>query len=60
MPGPERARLYLVTPPILSLDVFGEVLAGLLDVVEIACVRLALATTSEDELTRAADGLRAV
>lgn len=60
MAAADRARLYLVTPPILTLDVFGDVLAGLLDLVEIACVRLALATTSEDELTRAADGLRAV
>lgn len=55
-----RAQLYLVTPPILSLEPFGEVLAGLLDAVGVACVRLALATSDEDELMRAADGLRAV
>ncbi len=56
----DRARLYLVTPPILSLDAFGDVLAGILDAVDIACVRLALATSSEETLTRAADALRAV
>jgi thiamine-phosphate pyrophosphorylase len=53
-------RLYLVTPPILTLEPFGDILAGLLDAGEVACVRLSLATTSEDELTRAADTLRAV
>ncbi|MBP7002946.1 thiamine phosphate synthase [Amaricoccus sp.] len=53
-------RLYLVTPPILTLEPFGELLARLLDAVEVACVRLSLATASEDELTRAADALRAV
>lgn len=55
-----RAQLYLVTPPILSLEPFGEVLAELLDAVEVACVRLALASSDEDELMRAADGLRAI
>jgi thiamine-phosphate pyrophosphorylase len=57
---PEPARLYLVTPPILSLDAFGDVLAGMLDAVEVACVRLALASASEDTLARAADALRGV
>ncbi|PJN95122.1 hypothetical protein CNY89_10360, partial [Amaricoccus sp. HAR-UPW-R2A-40] len=55
-----QAQLYLVTPPILSLEPFGEVLAELLDAVEVACVRLALASSDEDELMRAADGLRAI
>jgi len=54
------ARFYLVTPPILALEVFADVLAGTLDAVEIACVRLALASRSEDVLVRAADALRAV
>lgn len=55
-----QAQLYLVTPPILSLEPFGEVLAELLDAVEVACVRLALASSDEDELMRAADSLRAI
>lgn len=54
------AQLYLVTPPILTLEPFGDTLAGLLDTVEVACVRLALASTDEDELMRAADALRMV
>ena len=55
-----RAQIYLVTPPFLSLDAFGDVLAELVDSVEVACVRLALASADEDEVLRAADGLRAV
>jgi thiamine-phosphate pyrophosphorylase len=54
------ARLYLVTPPVFSLETFPPVLAGLLDSSDIACVRLALATRSEDDLARAADALRSV
>jgi thiamine-phosphate pyrophosphorylase len=58
--APVPARLYLVTPPSFSLGGFSEVLADLLDGFEIACVRLALATPSEDSLARAADALREI
>lgn len=58
MSEPQKARLYLITPPLIALDAFSGVLAGVLDRVEIACVRLALATRSEDEISRAADVLR--
>lgn len=53
-------QIYLVTPPFLTLLPFGDLLAGLLDAVEVACVRLALGTSDEDELMRAADTLRAI
>ncbi len=56
----EAPRIYLVSPPVLPEAGFDETLAGLLDAVEIACVRLALATHSEDAVLRAADALRAV
>ncbi len=56
----QSAQIYLVTPPILSLETFCGVLAEMLDAVEIACVRLALASQSEDELMRTADALRTV
>jgi thiamine-phosphate pyrophosphorylase len=56
----EAARIYLVTPPILSLEAFPDVLAAALDAADVACVRLALASRVEDEVTRAADALRAV
>jgi thiamine-phosphate pyrophosphorylase len=52
------AQIYLVTPPIVTLDEFVPLVARLLDAVEIACLRLALATASEDDLANAADRLR--
>lgn len=60
MPNEETAKLYLVTPPTLRLADFSDTLAGVLDRFEIACVRLQLATRSEDDIARAADTLRAV
>jgi thiamine-phosphate pyrophosphorylase len=61
MPGeaPERARIYLITPPVFDAGL-GDRVAALLDRFDIACVRLALATRSEDEVARAADALRAI
>lgn len=58
--APAAPRLYLITPQTLVLDAFRETLAAVLDGCEIACVRLATATASEDELIRAGDALRAV
>ncbi len=55
-----KSRLYLVSPPIVSPESFGDVLGGMLDAVEIACMRLSLATRSEDEVMRAADLVRSV
>lgn len=55
-----RTQIYLVTPPFLTLLPFGDLLAGLLDAQEVACVRLALGTSDEDEQMRAADRLRAI
>ncbi|MFO1106555.1 MAG: thiamine phosphate synthase [Amaricoccus sp.] len=54
------ARLYLITPPVLALAEFEGRLGRLLDGFDIACVRLALATGSEDILARAADTLRPI
>ncbi len=50
-------RLYLVTPATFDAGVPDRI-AALLDAFDIACVRLALATTDEDDLARAADILR--
>ena len=52
-------RLYLVTPPVFEADLPDRV-AALLDAFDIACLRLALAAVSEDEVARAADALRPV
>ena len=53
-------QLYLITPTDLDTDSFPTRLAGVLDAVEIACVRLALATRDEDKIGRAADAVRAI
>jgi thiamine-phosphate pyrophosphorylase len=55
----DAPRLYLVTPPVFEASLPDRV-AALLDAFDIACLRLALAAGSEDEVARAADALRAV
>jgi thiamine-phosphate pyrophosphorylase len=44
----------------MDLDSFPNQMARMLDAVEIACIRLALAAKDEDTIGRAADALRAV
>lgn len=58
--GPERPQIYLITPPELELGRFPNDLARVLDAHEVACVRLALSTHDEAELSRAADACRDV
>lgn len=53
-------RLYLITPPVISLSQFPETLNGLLERFDIACVRLALAGRDEETIARAGDCLRSV
>jgi thiamine-phosphate pyrophosphorylase len=60
MSDTERPQIYLVTPPEFELDVFPDRLAAVLDGLDVACVRLALATRDEDRVARAADALRLV
>ena len=55
-----RPQLYLVTPPEFDPEAFAPELARALDAGPVACVRLALASQSEDRLLRAADALREV
>ena len=56
----ERPQLYLITPPEFELSTFPDRLASVMDAQSIACVRLAMATSDEDRLSRAADTLREV
>ncbi|WP_371170963.1 thiamine phosphate synthase [Aliiroseovarius sp. 2305UL8-7] len=56
----ELPQLYLVTPPEIELSQFPSELARVLDTHETACLRLALATTDEDRIMRAADACREV
>lgn len=60
MTSNDRPQLYLITPPAFDLDVFPDRLAQVLDGVEIACVRLDMASRDEDAIARAADTLREV
>ncbi len=56
----DRPQIYLITPPAPHLDSFPDRLAAVLDATPVACLRLSLATRSEDDLGRAADALRAI
>lgn len=58
--APEVAQLYLITPPQIELSSFPGLLSSVLDSVEIACVRLALASKDENTLSRAADLVREI
>ncbi len=56
----DRPQITLITPPVLDLEVFPDRLARVMDAVEIACLRLALATKDTDDLGRAADACREI
>lgn len=60
MADQDRPQLYLVTPPAFAPEEFAGTLARVLDAVEIACLRLALASRDEAAIGRAADACRAV
>lgn len=59
-PDLEIPQLYLITPPELDLASFPDLLARVLDVTDIACIRLALSTQDESLIARAADACRVV
>lgn len=58
--APETPQLYLITPPVFDIAAFPRTLAACLDTVDAGCVRLALASRAEDDISRAADALREV
>lgn len=60
MAADERPQITLITPPAMDLQVFPDRLAAVLDAVEIACLRLSLATRDEDALLRAGDACRLI
>ena len=60
MDTPEQPQIYLITPSEFELSWVSDTLAPVLDAVEIACLRLDLATRDEDRISRAADACRAV
>jgi len=60
MAAQDRPQIILISPSAFELDVFPDQLAKLLDTVEVACLRLSLATRDEDIISRAADACRLV
>lgn len=60
MSDPEQPQIYLITPPEFSLSSFPDLLGRVLDGTPVACLRLALSSTDEAQVTRAADVLRQV
>ena len=56
--GQETPQVYLITPPEFELSSFQAQLSRVLDEVEIACLRLSLATKDENKIARAADMIR--
>ncbi|GAA6192720.1 thiamine phosphate synthase [Phaeobacter sp. NW0010-22] len=60
MDNPEQPQIYLITPPSLDLASFPDTLARVLDGADVACLRLAMAGSDEDQISRTADALREV
>jgi len=56
----EQPQIYLITPPEFELSIFPDALSAVLDAVDVACLRLALSSTDEDRVLRAADAVREV
>ncbi len=56
----EQPQIYLVTPPAFDPEEFSPRLAAVLDGIDIACLRLAYASSDPAEVARAADALRLV
>lgn len=55
-----QPHLYLITPQSFALEGFAPRLEAVLEAEAIACVRLALGSDDETELSRAADALREI
>ncbi len=58
MPEQDFAQIYLATPSEVDLESYKPALEAVLDAVPVACLRVALSTTDESQLGRAADQLR--
>lgn len=56
--NPDQPQIYLITPTALEPASFADQLSAILDAVDIACVRLAIAEPNEDLVARAADACR--
>lgn len=55
-----RPQIYLITPSEIELSSYPAMLKSCLDTVDVACVRLALSSTDESQIAKAADACRDV
>ena len=53
-------QITQITPPTFDLNIYPDVLAAVMDSIDIACLRLSLATSDPDAIGRAADACRMV
>lgn len=60
MADADQPQIYLISPPVVDPEIFPDALASVLDAVEVACLRLALAGEDPDALARACDTAREV
>ena len=60
MADTEQPQLYLISPSECNIEQFPDQLAQVLDVHQIACVRLALSSQDQDIISRTADALRPI
>jgi thiamine-phosphate pyrophosphorylase len=58
MAAEDRPQITLITPPAFDPEEFSTASGPVLDGIEIACLRLSLATRDEDTIARAADAAR--
>lgn len=55
-----RPQIYLITPSEIELSTYPALLKSCLDTVDVACVRLALSSTDENHIAKAADACREI
>ncbi|MFZ1467516.1 MAG: thiamine phosphate synthase [Paracoccaceae bacterium] len=60
MAAEDRPQITLITPPAFELETFPGQLIRVLEAVDVACLRLSLASKDADILSRAADACREV
>ena len=56
----EGPQIYLITPQVIDPDGFSAALAAALDAAPVACLRLSIASRSEDDWLRAGDLCREI
>jgi len=60
MTDADTPQIYLITPEQFSFDIFPNVLGRVLDVMDVACLRLDLASKDEKIVARSADLVREI